>query len=533
MGNDLSAQSANETYKKPKLVVGIVVDQMRYDYLPRFWNRYGEGGFKRMIAEGFNCKNNHFNYVPTYTGPGHASVYTGTTPAFHGIIANDWYDKNIDKSVYCAQDDEVNSVGTKSDAGKMSPNRMITTTVTDQLRLATQMRGKVIGIAIKDRGAILPAGHSANAAYWFHGKDEGAWISSTYYMDELPKWVQKFNKSDAAKSYKKEWNTLFDINSYTASGTDENNFEGKFKGEEAAVFPHKLHKLWKQNNGYDIIKATPYGNSVTTDFAIAAIEGESLGQDNDTDFLAVSYSSTDYVGHKFGVNSVEIEDTYLRLDKDLERLFNKLDKQVGKGNYTVFLTADHAAVHVPAYLESVKIPGGYFSTSDFKVKLNEFLQEKYNAKGLIKNFSNFQIFLDHEKLEELDLELVEVEEAIADEVVNYEGVFEVFTAQEMRKHDYTQPVPYLLQKGYNHKRSGDVLVVLDPGVISYSRTGSTHGSNFNYDTHAPLLFFGYGINHGETTQRTEIPDIAPTISALLGIAFPNAATGNPISEVID
>lgn len=533
LSNGLSAQSVNDAYKKPKLVVGIVVDQMRYDYLPRFWNRYGDGGFKRMVAEGFNCKNNHFNYVPTYTGPGHASVYTGTTPAFHGIIANDWYDKTIDKSVYCAQDDNVNSVGTSSDAGKMSPNRMITTTVTDQLRLATQMRGKVIGIAIKDRGAILPAGHSANAAYWFHGKDEGAFISSTYYMDELPKWVTRFNKSDAAKQYKKEWNTLYDIETYTASGTDMNNFEGKFKGEKDAVFPHKLNKLWKENNEYDIIKATPFGNSLTTDFAIAAIEGEELGKDDETDFLAVSFSSTDYVGHQFGVNSVEIEDTYLRLDQDLERLFNKLDQEVGKGNYSVFLTADHAAVHVPAYLESVKIPGGYFSTSDFKVKLNEFLQEEYGAKGLVKNFSNFQIFLNYEKLEELDLDLAEVEEAIANEVVNYDGVFEVFTAQEMRKHDFTQPVPYLLQKGYNHKRSGDVMVVLEPGVISYSRTGSTHGSNFNYDTHAPLLFFGHGINHGETTERTEIPDIAPTISALLGIAFPNATTGNPISEVID
>ncbi|ETN96617.1 alkaline phosphatase PafA [Zhouia amylolytica] len=533
LSNGLSAQSVNDAYKKPKLVVGIVVDQMRYDYLPRFWNRYGDGGFKRMVAEGFNCKNNHFNYVPTYTGPGHASVYTGTTPAFHGIIANDWYDKTIDESVYCAQDDNVNSVGTNSDAGKMSPNRMITTTVTDQLRLATQMRGKVIGIAIKDRGAILPAGHSANAAYWFHGKDEGAFISSTYYMDELPKWVTRFNKSDAAKQYKKEWNTLYDIETYTASGTDKNNFEGKFKGEKDAVFPHKLNKLWKENNEYDIIKATPFGNSLTTDFAIAAIEGEELGKDDETDFLAVSFSSTDYVGHQFGVNSVEIEDTYLRLDQDLERLFNKLDQEVGKGNYSVFLTADHAAVHVPAYLESVKIPGGYFSTSDFKVKLNEFLQVEYGAKGLVKNFSNFQIFLNYEKLEELDLDLAEVEEAIANEVVNYDGVFEVFTAQEMRKHDFTQPVPYLLQKGYNHKRSGDVMVVLEPGVISYSRTGSTHGSNFNYDTHAPLLFFGHGINHGETTERTEIPDIAPTISALLGIAFPNATTGNPISEVID
>ena len=290
-------------YVKPKLVVGIVVDQMRYDYLTRFYDKYSDGGFKRMMNEGFNCKNNHFNYIPTKTAPGHASVYTGTSPMNHGIIGNDWYDKETKTSVYCAGDSKVSPVGTEDDAGKMSPHRMLTTTFADENRFFTQMAGKTIGISIKDRGAILPAGHTANAAYWFHGKNEGVFISSTYYQEELPKWVKSFNSSKTAKSYLKDWNTLYNIKKYTESGDDLNDYEMGFKGKATATFPYDLKDLSKENGGFDIIKATPYGNSIVADFAIAAINGEDLGEDAITDALTVSFSSTAYVGYNFGVNS--------------------------------------------------------------------------------------------------------------------------------------------------------------------------------------------------------------------------------------
>ncbi|NNL82615.1 MAG: alkaline phosphatase family protein, partial [Winogradskyella sp.] len=348
---DQSATNSPGISKRPKLVVGIVVDQMRYDYLTRFAAKYGDGGFKRMMKEGYNCKNNHFNYVPTYTGPGHASVHTGTTPKYHGIISNNWYDKETKQMVYCAGDDQVQPVGTTSAAGQMSPHRMLTTTFADENKLFTQNKGKTIGISIKDRGAVLPAGHSADAAYWFYGGNEGAWISSTYYMTELPKWVKTFNASDTAESYFKIWDTYYDIESYTESGADLNAFEGGFAGKETTTFPYDLDELKEENGGFELIKATAYGNSLTTDFAIAAIQGENLGKDDITDVLNVSYSSTDYVGHNFGVNSKEVEDTYIRLDKDLERLFNYLDENVGDGEYTVFLTSDHGAVNVPSYLQ--------------------------------------------------------------------------------------------------------------------------------------------------------------------------------------
>ena len=523
-----------EVQSGPKLVVGIVVDQMRYDYLTRFWNDYGDGGFKRLVQQGFLCKNHHFNYAPTSTGPGHASVYTGTTPAVHGIIGNDWYDKFADAEVYVAADTTYNSVGTNGNAGKMSPHRMLTTTITDQNRLHTQMRGKTIAVALKDRGAVLPGGHTANAAYWFEGGDTGNWISSSYYMDALPQWVQEFNASDAVEAYKKPWDLLRPISEYAESGTDANSYEGKFKGEATSAFPHDLPKLWEFNGKFNLLRITAYGNAITTDFALAALENEDLGTDGFTDFLTVSYSSTDYVGHFFGVNAVEIQDTYLRLDQDLERLLQQLDAKVGQGQYTVFLTADHGAIQVPNYLKDQKIPAGYLDLLGFRRDFNEFLKYQYGTTDVVKTISNFQVFLDRKVVANLDMDLDDVQEEIALELLNYEGMDKVFTGFQLWQNNYTlsSGIPYLIQQGWHQKRSGDVVFVQKPGFISYSQTGSTHGSPMIYDTHVPLIFYGNGIATGEMVERTQIPDIAPTIAVLLGTAFPNGTTGQPIYQVL-
>ena len=519
-------------FERPKLVVGIVVDQMRYDYISRFWNGYSEGGFKRLVKEGFNFKNNHYNYAPTSTGPGHASVYTGTTPASHGIIGNDWYDKEIGASVYCAADNTYASVGTSSAAGQMSPKQLLTTTISDQLKLHTQSRSKVIAIALKDRGAVLPGGHTADAAYWFHGKEEGSWISSTFYMEALPSWVTQFN-SKVPQQYKKPWDLLRSEKAYTQSGSDKNNYEGTYRGETAAVFPHDLVSLWEANGAYDILKATAYGNSLTADFALAALKGENLGKGVDTDFLAVSFSSTDYVGHQFGVNSREIEDTYYRLDLDLERLLKALDAQVGPGNYSLFLTADHAAVQVPTYLNDLKIPSGYFDSKVFKEKLNAYVADQFGSEDLIENISNYQVFLNRGLVAQLDIDLKGMQEDLAQFILQDSAVERTYTAHQMWGGEYTKGIPYILQNGYNPKRSGDVLFVLKPAVISYSRTGSTHGSPQIYDTHTPLLFYGKGFKRGASYERSEIPDIAPTVAAMLGIAFPNGTTGKPLTQVLE
>jgi len=517
---------------QPKLVVGIVVDQMRYDYVTRFYNKYGEGGFKRMINEGFTFKNHNFNYIPTYTGPGHASIFTGTTPSIHGIIANDWYDKTIQKSVYCVQDDSINSVGTENNSGKMSPHRMKTTTITDQLRLATQQKSKVIGISLKDRGAILPVGHSGTA-YWFLGKEEAKWISSSFYMETLPEWVTDFNTSGVVKSYLQEWNTLYPIQNYSESGPDKTNFEKTFNGKESSVFPYDLKALAPVNGNFDLIKETPFGNSITTDFAIAAIEGENLGANTVTDFLAISYSSTDYIGHTFGINSKEIQDTYLRLDKDLERLFTYLDATLGKNQYTVFLTADHGALQTPAYLQSQHIPAGFFNNSTFEKEVKEYTKQVFKTDNLMENISSNQIFLNYEIMKANNLKAEEVQNRIAEFVLQYPQIDKVFTRHQLDYVHYTDGIGALIQNGFHQKRSGDVIYVLDPATIStwYQDGGTTHGSGFSYDTHVPLLFFGKGIKKGSTYTRTEVIDIAPTLAAFLGIARPNGTTGNVLTEL--
>lgn len=520
--------------KKPKLVVGVVIDQMRYDYLIRFSKKYGDDGFKRLLREGFSLENAHYNYIPTYTAVGHTSIYTGTTPLNHGIIGNNWYDKYLKKSIYCVTDKNYKTVGNKGKGGEKSPYRMVTSTITDQLRLAQNMNGKTIGIAIKDRSAILPAGHTANAAYWFDGGKSGQWISSSYYMNNLPKWVQLFNDSKKADTYlSTPWNTLYDINTYTESIADDNNFEATFKGEMKPIFPHNIPKLRAKNNNYSILKAIPAGNSFTTDFAKAAIIGENLGKSNYTDFLTVSYSSTDYVGHQFGVASKEIEDTYLRLDKDLASLFKFLDTEVGKGNYTLFLTADHAATEVPSYLKSVKIPAGYIKPVKFLNFLKKVTTKYFKSDSLIENISNFQIFLNKEKINDLNLDYEKVAQTIANEAINYKGIYKTVTAKTLQNTNFTNGILNSLQNGYNQKYSGDILLIPTPSTIIYPKKGTTHGSGYSYDTHVPIIFYGNGIKQGTSKRKYEIIDIAPTLANLLQIEFPNGNTGKVILEVLN
>lgn len=519
--------------EKPKLVVGIIVDQMRYDYLTRFYSRYGEKGFKRLLNEGFSVENAHYNYIPTYTAVGHASIYTGTTPNNHGIISNNWYDKYLKETIYCVNDRNYKTVGNDGREGRKSPFRMQTTTITDQLRLAQNMNGKTIGVAIKDRSSILPAGHTATAAYWYQGGDVGHWITSTFYMDELPKWVVDFNESGKAESYiNKPWNTLYDINTYTNSIADDNKFEVRFKGEDSPTFPHDIPSLREKNRNFSILKTIPNGSTFTTDFAKAAVIGENLGKTAYTDFLAISYSSPDYIGHKYGPASVEIEDTYLRLDKDLENLLNFLDTQVGKDKYTVFLTADHAAVNVPAYLQSLKIPAHYFDTSAFTESLLEITEELFGSKKMIENISNYQLFFDKKEIKSLGLNVNDVAEQLVDEIINLDGVYKAVTAKTMQTTSFKEGILNSLQNGYNQKFSGDILLVPYPATLTGDRKGTSHGSGYSYDTHIPLIFYGNGIKKGVSKKRYVITDIAPTIANLLKIEAPNSTTGQIIDEAL-
>ncbi|HLY71461.1 MAG TPA: alkaline phosphatase family protein, partial [Puia sp.] len=324
-----SAQNASEwsTVNRPKLVVGIVVDQMRWDYLYRYYDHYGNDGFKRLLNEGFSCENVLINYLPSYTAVGHSCIFTGSVPAITGITGNDWFEQLSGKRIYCTADSTVLSVGNESEDGKMSPRNLLVSTVTDELRIASNYRSKVVGISLKDRAAILPAGHTATAAFWLDDAS-GHFISSSYYMPKLPEWVNQFNNSNAiGKLIQNGWNTLYPINTYNESDSDAETYEGKFPGETVSVFPHKINDVYQKNKGS--FRATPFGNSLTLNFAEAAVEGFELGSGSATDFLTINCASTDYVGHMFGPNSIEIEDTYLRLDKALADFFHFLDEKVG------------------------------------------------------------------------------------------------------------------------------------------------------------------------------------------------------------
>ncbi|RZS96023.1 alkaline phosphatase PafA [Cecembia calidifontis] len=527
----LPSIAQNPPAKKPKLVVGIVVDQMRQEYFYKFEERYSDGGFKRLMKEGFMMKNAHYNYIPTYTGPGHASVYTGTTPATHGIIANNWYVRNLGRMIYCAEDSTVQAVGGSEENGKISPRNMYSTTISDELRFSSNKRSKVVGIAIKDRGASLPAGHMGDA-YWFDSKT-GEFMTSTYYYQELPQWVKDFNKRNLAKKYLSgKWETLFPIETYVQSIADDNDFEGPFIGMETTTFPYDLPSLMENNDNFGLIASTPFGNSLTLDMAYAAIEGEKLGKRGETDLLAISFSSPDYIGHRFGPTSVELEDNYLRLDRELEQFFNYLDKEYGKGEYLIFLTADHAVADIVEYMLSENVPAGNFNSRFILTQMRGFCVLNYGEGNWISNFSNEQVFINHELAKEKGISIEKIQRELADFLLRFDGIKEVYTATDMRRMDYQTGKKHLLQMGYNHKASGDLLLILEPAWLTSSWRGTTHGTGYTYDTHVPIIFMGWHIPKGESSRYVTITDIAPTLSMLLNIRLPNGATGQPILEVL-
>lgn len=532
----LAAIPQKQRPSAPKLVVGIVVDQMRPDYLYRFRSKLGDKGFMRLLQGGYTCRNTHFNYSPTYTAPGHASIYTGTTPSVHGIAGNDWYDRKEGQAVYCTYDSTVRGVGSEGREGRMSPSRLLTTTITDQLQLCTGMRSKVIGISLKDRGAILPAGRSADAAYWFDGVT-GNWITSTWYMKELPKWMKDFNDRRWPDLYlSKPWETALPIEEYRECDADDNSYEAAFKGENRPVFPHDLPKL--RGTGFDLVRRTPFGNTMTKDLAIAAIEGEAMGQDSITDFLCISFSATDYVGHQFGPNAIETADTYVRLDKDLAALLAYLDEAIGKNQYLLFLTADHACAENPKHLYDLRLPGGFIDSDTVTGRIKNYLTTMYKNEGYFLRYMNDQIFLDSDRMASDGLNIQQVEEGLGLHLrENINGMYDYLTGTGMQKSAYGEPFRSNVQRGWYPGRSGNVWMMQLPGWTSRlygddGTCGTTHGSPYPYDTHAPLYWYGWNIPQGSTAVPVAITDIAPTLAFLLNITLPSGCTGNKIDALV-
>lgn len=520
---------------KPKLVVGIVVDQMRAEYLYRFQDNYTEDGFKRLMGEGFNVKNMHYNYVPTTTGAGHSSVYTGTTPAHHGIVNNNWYSRAQSRTIYCAEDMEVSLVDdpasmdpNKKENYSRSPKNLMANTITDELKLTTNGRSKVVGVSLKDRSAIFPSGHMADHAYWYHSGN-GNFISSSYYAEKLPDWLIAFNKRKLSDSLMNlTWAPFLPMERYQNSNPDDSPFEKIYKGNKKSTFPYNLKKLRKQNGDLALLTEVPFGNTIVTEMAMATIDGEGLGKGKEMDFLALSYSSTDYVGHYFGIRSKELEDTYVRLDRELARLLGHLDKTVGKGNYLVFLTADHAASDHPGFLEQKGLPGSSYDPKLIGQGLNEYLSKESGIENCVSFIDNTQVYLAPEIRTNPEL----LEKA-ALYLQNVDSVKEVFVPALHEWNLTNSTIGEFVRNAYNSKNSGDILLHSFPGWMDQRDYGTTHGTAYTTDTHVPMLWYGWGVKQGWSVAPHTITQIAPTLSMLLDIPLPDASDRRPIGEIFE
>jgi predicted AlkP superfamily pyrophosphatase or phosphodiesterase len=530
------AQKSNPvkaTDTKPKLVVGIVVDQMRWDYVNKFKPFFKtQNGFLKFINQGASCNNNLISYLPTVTACGHAAVYTGSTPAIHGITGNSWYDNVQQKMVYCVEDNSVQAVGVEnSPAGKMSPLNLWTTTIGDELKLATNFRSKVFGVSLKDRGAIIPAGHSADGAFWYDSKSAN-FISSTYYGKALPTWLTNYNNAKKVDSfYKLGWSLSLPTSVYEANcDKDQNEYESTPFGKDAKGFPYGLTQFIGKD--YGKVSSTPYGNNLVLDVATQTLINEKMGLDDITDLLALSFSSPDYIGHAFGPNSWETLDGAIKLDELLAQFFTKLDQQVGKYNYIVFLTADHAVAPIPGYAQKNKIPNGTITDDGIKNELGKMLTAKGLSSKLISAITEFNIYFNHDLMDSLQVSQDKLTSLITNYLEQKSNIIQIVESRKAAFAPLPQSIRERIVNGFNPQRSGDLMFITKSGVVGGGNTGTGHGVFYNYDAHIPLFFYGKGIKKGQVNNVNYMTDIAPTITTLLGIQMPSGSIGKPILEVI-
>ena len=492
-------------WAQPKLVVQVVVDQMRAEYLQRFDHQFApDGGFRILLDSGFSYSNTHYNYIPTYTGPGHASISTGTTPKYHGVVANDWWDNRTASEVYCAQDMEVEPVGTVESSSKRSPRNLRSLTFSDGIKLYTNDQGKSFGVSVKDRGAIFPAGHMANGAYWLDGAMH--FVTSSYYSKELPGYVQDFNAEELAmKQMRRGWRLELSPRKYELSLEDENPYEPKLNSETSS-FPYDLEKMVEQR-GLGILKNTPIGNEMVLEMALLLLKEEDLGEDEFTDFLGISFSSPDYAGHTWGVRSREVHDMYLKLDAQLGQLIKALDKKVGRNCYIIYLTADHGASENPNHLANFGYEVRNYANADVVAMLNEAISSQMdieiNMENAVSKIINHHLYLN-DWAKPYAKEVAKIIEQV-------DPFVHVYTADEVRRPG-NEELALLLHEGYQTRFAGDLIFQLQPNCIFYGPTGSTHGTGYTYDTHVPFLMMGAGVGAGSSHEKMHITDVVDKVA---------------------
>jgi predicted AlkP superfamily pyrophosphatase or phosphodiesterase len=520
----------SQNLDQPKLVVGIVIDQMRFEDLYRYYNYFEKDGFKKLLNYGANFTYAHFNYEPTTTAPGHSSIFTGSVPYFHGIVANDFFDKKIQKVVNAVKDENYLSVGSDDEVGKCSPNRLQSSTISDQIKLSTNLQSKVISISLKDRGAVLPGGQLANAAYWYNYKT-GDFISSTYYMKSLPDWLVKFNDRNLPQDYmQKGWNLLLKQEAYNSLYDLSQENKTKIFKEDQIKFPYDFKNLSNEelNNSFQF---TPYANQILVDLVKEIIINENLGKDNIPDFISISFSATDIIGHTWGNFSLELMDTYIRLDRTIAELISFLNNIIGEKNYLLFLTSDHGAIQTPSVMKNINAITGELNTKSFYDSLKSFAANNFGSEKIILNFSNRQIYLDRNFIKEHNLEFDNVMESFANYLRdNFNAIHSIMTRKNLEKLIANRIPQSTLLNGWNPSVSGDIIFNLKPGYLNnFMQSGTTHSSAYSYDTHIPLIFYGWKIPAKEINNLVYVTDIAATIANLLKINPPNACIGIPLS----
>jgi predicted AlkP superfamily pyrophosphatase or phosphodiesterase len=531
----LSGQGAYLPPDKPRLVIGIVVEELKYDQLEKFRDRFGENGIKRLINEGTYFKNASFEYMLTQSAPGHATISTGSEPSFHGITSDSWYLPLRNELIYCTKDIEVNPVGGSFEEGLHSPVNLQASTFSDELEMATNQNAKVFGVGIKENSAIFSAGHAADGAYWFDNIT-GTWMSSTYYIDTLPVWINDFNAMKFSESYlNNTWSLFRPAQDYADCLADSNNFEAGFNGIN--YFPYDLKKMRSRGilnsrNDFSLLRETPFSDSFTTSFAIRLIEKEGLGKDDVTDYLSICYSSADYIGHRFGPSSVEMGDAILRLDDEIKNLLTYLNDSIGKKNILIYFTSAHGISEIPAVLESNRIPAGYFMQNQALQLLRSYLNAVYGEGDWVKGYSERQVFLNRTLIEDARLPLEEVQKKVARFLVQFTGVAAAYPYSAFEANDFGNGNLKRIINNFNPQRSGDVIVTLNPGWVEKEGDYVTnHNSHYEYDSHVPLIWYGWSVNRASVTRKVNMTDIAATLSSLCKVPYPNACTGEPLYEL--
>ena len=531
----LFPQSAYIPPDKPRLVIGIVVEQLKYELLEKYRDKLGENGIKRLINEGTYYKNAGYEYMLTQSAPGYATIATGTEPSYHGITSDNWYLPLRNELIYCTHDIDVNPVGGSFESGLNSPVNLQASTFSDELEMATNQQAKVFGVGMKDNSAILCTGHSSDGVFWFDNTT-GTWMSSTYYLHALPGWVMDFNAMKYPETYLNgEWNLLRPVEDYKDCLPDSNTFEAGFNSR--CYFPYDLKKIRSKldlgsRNQYGLLGETPYANTLTNAFAMRLIEKEQLGRDDVTDFLSVCFSATDNIGHRFGPSSVEMEDAILRLDEDIRNLLAYVNDSIGKKNVLIFFTAAHGVSEIPEVLKSFRIPAGYFRQDQALQLLRSYLNAVYGEGDWVKGYSENQIYLNRTLIEDARIPLEEVQKKVARFLVQFSGVAAAYPYSAFEANDFGNGNLKRIINNFNSQRSGDVIVTLNPGWIEKDGDMVTnHNSPYEYDSHVPLIWYGWSVNRATISRKVNMTDIAATLSALCKIPYPNACSGEPLTEL--